>query len=135
MVMMMARIAQKQDVPLEYQEQQWLVDWLTYHILLKDFFHKTNNEGKRALIQGHRLKRMGLRPGASDIFIYYPTKTYSGLWLEVKRNKKYTKSERSTPTWIAQEIFLEKVKGVGYAGYFCYGWVDGKEIVERYLLT
>jgi hypothetical protein len=78
---------------------------------------------------------MGLRPGASDIFIYYPTKSHPGLWLEVKRNKKYTKSERSTPTWIAQEKFIETVKSVGYAGFFCYGWVDGKEIIEHYLRT
>lgn len=125
----------KQDVPLERQEQQWLVDWLNYHPLLKEYFHKTNNEGKRTALQGHNLKRMGLRAGASDIFVYYPTKTYAGLWLEVKRNKKYTKSERLTPTWVAQEKFIETVKSVGYAGFFCYGWVDGKEIIERYLLT
>lgn len=125
----------KQDVPLERQEQQWLVDWLNYHPILSDFFHKTNNEGKRTPLQGHQLKRMGLRPGASDICIYYPTKTHHGLWLEVKRNKKYTKSEREKPTWIAQERFLETVKSVGYAGFFCYGWVDGKEIIESYLLS
>lgn len=96
---------------------------------------KTNNEGKRSSIQGHRLKKMGLRPGVSDLCIYYPTKTYHGLWLEVKRNKKYTKSEQLTPSWVAQKKFLETVKSVGFAGDFCYGWVEGKEIIERYLLT
>lgn len=86
-------------------------------------------------MQGLNLKRMGLRPGVSDIFIYYPTKTHHGLWLEIKRNKKYTQSERRSASWIAQEKFIETVKSVGFAGCFCYGWVDGKEIIERYLAS
>ena len=78
---------------------------------------------------------MGLRPGASDLFIAWPTRTYHGLWLEVKRNKKYTMSERNTDTWKAQESFIEDMKSVGFAGEFCYGWIDGKRIIESYLLT
>ena len=119
----------------ENQEQRALVQWLSYHPIVRDFFHKTNNEGKRTEAQGHNLKLMGLRPGVSDLFIYWPTKTHPGLWLEVKRNKKYSKSERSTPTWIAQEKFIEQVKSVGFAAEFCYGWIDGKRIIESYLLT
>jgi hypothetical protein len=78
---------------------------------------------------------MGLRAGVSDLFIYHPSKsgTYPGLYLEMKRNKKYTNSERSKPTWIAQEKFQETVRSVGYAAYFCYGWIDGKNIIEQYL--
>lgn len=112
-----------------------LVRWLSYHPIVRDYFCKNDNEGKRTPAQGRMLKLMGLRPGVSDLFIYFPTKTYSGLWLEVKRDKKYTKSERSTPTWVAQEKFQENVKGVGFAAYFCYGWLDGKGIIENYLLT
>ena len=78
---------------------------------------------------------MGLRPGVSDIHVCYPTKTHPGLFLEVKRNKKYTPSEMKTATWIAQEKFLEDMKSVGFQGHFCYGWVDGREIIQRYLLT
>ncbi len=121
--------------PLEYQEQKYLVDWLRLHPILKNYFYKTNNEGKRTSRQGYLLKQMGLRPGVSDIHIFYPTKSHSGLWLEVKRNKKYTPSERITPTWLAQEKFLEDVKSVGFQGHFCYGWLDGKRIIEDYLLS
>lgn len=78
---------------------------------------------------------MGLRSGVSDLFIYYPTKSFHGLWLEVKRNKNYSPSERKTDTWIAQEEFIRLVKSVGYAGYFCYGFEDGKNIIESYLLA
>jgi hypothetical protein len=122
-------------IPSENQEQKALVTWLSYHPIVRDFFCKNNNEGKRTVAQGHNLKLMGLRPGVSDLFIYYPTTTYHGLFLEVKRNKKYTKSERLTDTWIAQEKFIETVKSVGYQGHWCYGWEDGKKIIEAYLLT
>lgn len=121
-------------IPSENQEQRSLVKWMSYHPIVREFFCKNNNEGKRTDVQGHNLKLMGLRPGVSDLFIYWPTKTHPGLWLEVKRNKKYSKSERSTPTWIAQEKFIETVKSVGFAGEFCYGWMDGKNIIENYLL-
>lgn len=81
------------------------------------------------------VKMLGLKPGVSDLFIFYPTKTYHGLFLEMKRNKVYSKSERATSTWIAQESFLDNVKRVGYQGHFCYGWVEGKRLVEEYLAT
>lgn len=125
----------KNKIPCEDVEHRALVKWLAYHPLLKDLFCKNNNEGKRTDVQGHNLKLMGLRPGVSDIFIYFPTKKFHGLWLEIKRNKKYTKSEMSTPTWAAQEEFLKTVKSVGFSGEFCYGWVNGVEIINEYLLT
>jgi hypothetical protein len=122
-------------IPSEEQEQKALVKWLSYHPTVREFFCKNTNEGKRTPRQGHTLKLLGLRPGVSDLFIYYPTKTYHGLWLEVKRNKKYTPSEMKTPTWIAQVEFIKTVKSIGYAGEFCYGWNEGSKIIESYLLT
>lgn len=125
----------KIEAPLERQEQVALVQWLSYHPLLKDFFHKNDNEGKRTPTQGHRLKMLGLRPGVSDLFVFHPSKTkkYPGLYLEVKRNKKYSLSERLKPTWVAQEKFQADAKRVGYAAEFCYGWEHGKKIIEEYL--
>ncbi len=70
-------------VPSENQEQRALVQWLSYHPIVRNLFCKNNNEGKRTAIQGHNLQLMGLRSGVSDLFIYYPTKAYHGLWLEV----------------------------------------------------
>ena len=122
-------------IPKEYVEQVALVSWLSMHPKLKKFFLKNDNEGKRTPAQGHHAKRMGLRPGASDLFISWPTKSHPGLWLEVKRNKKYTPSEMRTDTWIAQEEFLDNMRSVGYAGFFCYGWEDGKRIIENYLCS
>lgn len=123
------------EAPREYLEQVELVIWLKFHPILKNFYYKNDNEGKRTPAQGAQAKRLGLRPGVSDLFIYYPTKAYHGLFLEMKRNKKYTPSEQNTETWKAQENFLETVKSVGYQGAFCYGWYDAKKIIESYLLT
>jgi hypothetical protein len=76
---------------------------------------------------------MGLRPGVSDLLVYYPNKVFHGLFLEMKRNRKYTAYERRTPTWIAQEQFMNNVKDIGYSANFCFGWEHGKEIIENYL--
>lgn len=119
--------------PSERTEQLALVQWLGYHPKLKHYFCKNDNEGKRTPAQGRNAKLQGLRPGVSDLFIYYPTRLHCGLWLEMKRNKRYTPSERSTPTWLAQERFQETVKSVGYAAHFSYGWADGVRIIESYL--
>lgn len=92
-----------------------------------------NNAGKRSPRQGANLKLLGLLPGLSDLFIFYPTPKYHGLFLEVKRNKNYTRSERLTETWVGQELFLNRVRSVGYCGEICYGFDDGIRIVKEYL--
>lgn len=86
-------------------------------------------------MQTWNLKLMGLRPGVSDLFIPYPSKSgkYSGLWLEIKRAMKYPPSAKKTNSWVQQEIWIERMKTVGFDGHFCFGWVNGKEIIETYL--
>jgi len=92
-----------------------------------------NNAGKRSPRLGANLKLLGLLPGLSDLFIFYPSPSYHGLFLEIKRNKVYTPSERRTPTWIAQEEFLKRVNDIGYCGKTCYGLDDGIKIIKEYL--
>ena len=124
-------------IPTENQEQRWLVKWLSLHPQLKDFFCKNNNEGKRTEAQTWNLKLQGLRPGVSDLFIPYPSQSgkYAGLWLEVKRAMKYPPSAQKAESWKQQIIWIERMKTVGFDGQFCYGWIDGKEIIENYLLS
>lgn len=125
----------KEKIPSESQEQKALVQWLRLHPTLKGFFFKNDNEGKRTPIQGRNAKLLGLKPGVSDLFIFYPTKTFHGLFIEMKRNKKYTGSERSSDSWMAQERFISTVRGVGFDGHFCYGWEHAKSVIEKYLNT
>jgi len=46
---------------------------------------KIHNEGSRSAANTNLLISLGLRPGASDLLIAWPTRKYAGLWLEVKR--------------------------------------------------
>jgi hypothetical protein len=120
-------------IATENQEQMALVSYLNHHPLLSNCFCKLNNEGRRTPGQGHHLKRMGLRVGASDLFIYYPTAKHAGLWLEMKQKRKYTPSERRKPTWVAQEAFQGHVRSLGYAAEIAFGWEHAKEIIDNYL--
>lgn len=133
--MMRLRMTKRLAIPVERVEQRALVKWLSIHPTLKDFFCKNNNEGKRTDIQTAHLKLEGLRPGVSDLFIAYPSKTkkYAGLWLEVKRNMVYPPSAKKSITWINQQIWIDRMKTVGYHGDFCYGWEHGVKIIEEYL--
>lgn len=122
-------------IPSENQEQKALVKWIRMQRPYGDLLIKLNNEGKRSVNQGFHLKLMGMLPGASDLFLAYPTSVYHGLWLEVKQNRRYRPSEMAKPSWIAQQVFLERMISVGFAGHFCYGWEHGKRIIESYLLS
>lgn len=117
----------------EAQEQRALVQWIKTQPEIRDYVIKLNNEGKRSPQAGRNLKLLGLLPGASDLFIAYPSNHYHGLWLEIKCNRKYSESEMRTKTWTTQIQFLSSMKSVGFAGDFCYGWEHGMRIIEDYL--
>jgi hypothetical protein len=123
----------RNSTPLEWEEQDNLVKWLSLHPILKDFYCKNHNEGKRSAKDGAFLVRQGLRAGVSDLFIYYPKNQYHGLWLEMKRNKSYTLSARLSESWIAQETFMDIVTSVGFDAHFCFGWEHAVKIIENYL--
>jgi hypothetical protein len=122
-------------IATENQEQRALVKWIRMQPRIRDYVVKLNNEGARTVAQSWNLKLMGMNPGASDLFLAYPSPNgrFHGLWLEVKRNKKYTESEMKTETWMRQAEFILRMVDVGYAGYFCFGWENGKRIIEEYL--
>jgi hypothetical protein len=117
----------------ENQEQRALVKWIRTQRIFDGLLIKLNNEGKRSEGQGWNLKLMGMEPGAFDLFLAYPTKTYHGLWIEVKQNRKYSPSEMAKSSFSAQLKFGERMISVGFAAHFCYGWEDGKKIIEDYI--
>ena len=123
----------KPKIATEAQEQRAFVKWLSTHHLLKNLFCKIYNEGARTPAQGWHAKLLGLRAGVSDLFIYYPCGGYHGLFVEMKRNRTYSRSERMTDTWLAQEEFQRIVKDVGFAAFFCYGFDDAVRTVNNYL--
>lgn len=93
---------------------------------------KIDNEGRRS-IGGHvKAKKMGLHVGAADLFIAWPTRTYHGLWLEVKPDKwkpYHTKKDRLEN----QKAFLEKMQRRGYCAVLGVGFDNCKQIINNYL--
>lgn len=110
----------------ETQEQIAFINWvaLQHPKLLKYMIH-IPNQRKCSKIYGSLLKKMGLRPGASDLFFAYPTKKYHGLFIEMKTDKGF-------PTKL-QIDFLKTMNEVGYYSVICHGWEEAKLILTSYL--
>lgn len=58
------------------------------------------------------LKRMGVKAGISDLALFYPSRGYHGLWIELK-----APGGRLTPP---QARWLKLMEAAGY----CVGWFD-----------
>jgi hypothetical protein len=83
------------------------------------------NERKTSIQAGYFLKRMGVLPGVSDIFMAWPVCHYHGLFIEVKSSKgKPTKS---------QIDFLNRVSAKGYMARLCYGAQEVIDTMKMYI--
>ena len=76
--------------PTEEQEQAAVMEWAMLMAKqfpdLEDLFH-IGNGGLRSKSEAVRLKRIGVKPGVSDLFLPAPVGKYHGLWIEMKRRK------------------------------------------------
>lgn len=117
----------------EAQEQATFVAWLKRHPTLNKSIVLIGNEGKRSWRMGKSMQRKGLRKGASDLFIAYPTKKHAGLWIEMKAVNPQTGKYRKATT--EQLQFLSEMKELGYDGYVANGCQHAIEIAERYLVS
>jgi len=86
------------------------------------------NEGKRTPWSGSELKRMGLRPGASDFLFLNPCEDYTYLAIELKLDKKARCS-------LVQHEFLAHVKRSGGYGSFAYGLDEAIDIFKTFYLS
>ena len=83
------------------------------------------NERKCTVIEGARLKRIGVKAGVSDLFLPYPVGRYHGLYIEMK-----TPDGRVSDS---QTEFLEAMKRYGYAAYICKGYAAAIRVIKDYL--
>lgn len=75
-----------------------------------------------------RLKKAGLMPGASDLFLALPASARHGLFIEMKRPGPGKTSE-------AQIEFATKVMRAGYCAALCRSFERAKEAIEGYLMN
>lgn len=83
------------------------------------------NGGSRNEIEAAKLKRMGVKPGLSDILIFEPRGTFSGFALELKAKKnKPTKD---------QEFWLLELQKRGWATAWTNSMDVALYLIDNYL--
>ena len=87
--------------------------------------HAIGNGGKRNLIEATRMKREGVLAGVSDIMLPVARGGYHGLYIELK--------VRGNTTSPSQKWWIAETSKQGYYSTVCFGWIEAKEIIERYL--
>lgn len=83
------------------------------------------NEGKRTRIGGHIAKQMGLRPGASDLFLAHCRNGHGGYWIELKQP-----GEKPRPN---QAEFLDAMRCNGYKAEWFDNWETARDSIREYM--
>jgi hypothetical protein len=84
------------------------------------------NGGQRGAAAGALLAKMGVRPGVPDLFLAYPANGYSGLWLELKRDKSACLSAE-------QKWWQSQLPALGYAHAVARSLEEAQAAISRYL--
>jgi hypothetical protein len=101
-----------------------VMEWVRAHPKISPFVMHFPNEGKRSIQYGAYLKRLGMRPGVSDLFIAIPKRGYHGAWLELKSaNGKLS---------LLQKLFLEDMAKQEYAAVVTYSLDDSIKFIQWY---
>jgi len=113
---------------LESNEQQALFQWaklMQYKHPGLELLHSIPNGGKRNIREAARLKKEGALAGVSDIFLPVARKGFHGLYIELKiKGGKLSENQK----WWTEETSKQ-----GYYSTVCFGWVEAKGVIERYL--
>lgn len=83
------------------------------------------NERKCSIQQGVILKRMGVKPGVSDIFIAVSRGKHKGLWIELKAGKNRITEH--------QKNFMSLMKEQEYLTVCINGFEDAIAFIKDYL--
>ena len=118
----------KRTAPSESQEQKALFQWAGLaqqkYSELK-LLHHVPNGGLRDARTAVNLKREGVKRGVPDISLPVARGKYHGLFIEMKvGNNKLTKE---------QQQWFKALEEEGYATQVCYGWLEAREVIEKYL--
>ena len=112
-------------VPSEHAEQVAVIQWCDYHREARNIFAIPNG-GARSPITGRKLKEEGVRPGVPDLFLPLARDGYHGLFIEMKRRKRYTTSP-------AQKERIEQLMRDGYRVEVCRGADEAIGVIAEYL--
>lgn len=117
------------DGPSEHQEQSAVVSW--WHLACGAYrlpafaLFAVPNGGARDAITGSRLKAEGVRRGALDLILAYPSGAFHGLFIEMKVGHNKLTDE--------QEAFTEYLRGAGYCASAHWSAASAVEAIKEYL--
>lgn len=113
----------------EDQEQELVIQWrdimANQHPELRRLFHIANG-GSRHPAEAQKLRRMGVVPGVSDLFLPVARHGYHGIWIEMKRKH----GGRLSPD---QKDWIEGMREEGYKAERADGADEAIAILEEYL--
>lgn len=113
----------------ESRIQQALIRWWAHRCIeagLPEFsLFAIPNGHKRGAVVGVILKREGVRPGVSDLFLMAKRGKYAGLFIELK-----TATGTPSPD---QHRFIIAARQQGYMAGAAYGLDDAIRLIEAYL--
>lgn len=89
------------------------------------WIHAIANGGHRHPAVAGKMKAEGVKKGISDIFVPFPTREASGLYIEMKAGKN-----KLTPE---QKEFGEYAESVGYKFITCWTCDEAAKAIEDYL--
>lgn len=116
---------------LESQEQKKIVQWWALackrYKLPEKLLFAIPNGGRRDVVTGARLKAEGVRTGVPDMFLAFASNGFHGLFLELKAKGGRLSKEQKT--------FLEMANIAGYATAVPIGFIEAKDVIEKYLNT
>jgi len=67
--------------------------------------------------------------GHPDLAIYYATKKYAGLFIELKATKTVTNSDHTR----RQRAYHDVLRSNGYKAEFCCGFEESKKMIDDYM--
>ena len=100
-------------------------------VRLTDYLIHIPNGGKRGKAEAGRFKAMGVKRGVSDLLLPIPHRGFAGLWIEMKA--PYTDSRDKNYPSKEQKEWLARMQLAGYQTAVCYGWLNAKMTIQRYL--
>ena len=113
----------------EDQEQEIVIQWkelMVNQFPKLKYLHHCPNGGSRHPAEAMKLRRMGVVPGVSDLFLPVARHGYHGIWIEMKRKHD---GKLSKP----QKEWLEGMREEGYKAVRADGADEAIAILEEYL--
>lgn len=111
-------------IPLEEEEQREVCRWLDEEYPGIKYFSVPNG-GKRSAREGAAFKKTGVKAGVPDLCFPIARGCCHGFYLEMKRIKGSRVEED-------QAIWLDFLRGQGYATYVALGAEKAKEMILKY---